>query len=243
MSSMTLPPDLLLLISIDFSQWYWTTSPRSDHSGPPPPRDRPLRWFLVDRILIPRNRRHYSPRSSVGGSTCYCAPSASWRRINGSRLDRTTNGRCAIGNWSESIHRSKWLWRPSPSGFSTRKRYHAGGTTGAHEPREPTATGTYSRPKGVVFVAPCLSPSPSFFLSLALSWQFLDSWQRRLVRVISSPIDSKRAHERVANIHGAARQEGLTQEIVVPKVSGITYSHLRSLTPSPTFQICEMLFL
>lgn len=87
-------------------------------------------------------------------------------------------------------------------------------------------------PKGVAFVAPCLSSSPTFFLSLALSWQFLDSWQRRLVRVISSPIDSKRAHERVANIHGAARQGGLTQEIVVPKVSGIIYSLLRSLNPA-----------
>lgn len=45
------------------------------------------------------------------------------------------------------------------------------------------------------------------------------------------PIDSKRARERVANIHGAARQGGLTQEIVVPKVSGITRSLPRS--PSP----------
>lgn len=105
----------------------------------------------------------------VGGSTCYCAPSASWRRINGSRLDQTTNGRCAIGNWSESIHRSKWLWRPSPSGFSTRKRYHTGGTTGAHEPREPTATGTYSRRSERGGLCSTLSISLSLGLSFSLS--------------------------------------------------------------------------
>lgn len=93
------------------------------------------------------------------------------RRSSGSIEQRTDDRGCyAIGDGSRSIHRSK-LRRPSPSGFSTyakaipRRRDHGAHMSRANRPRPVLIV---VGPKGVVFVAPCLSFSPSLFLSLAL---------------------------------------------------------------------------
>jgi len=124
--------------------------------------------------------------------------------------DRTIIAAVARWKWvpfggSGSIHRSKRLRRQEQVIFPrTRKWYRATvRPQGAHKPREPTATGTYSRPVRRGWPLYTLSICVSFSLPHSIPW-FVAT---RLVRVISCSIDSERAHERVGNIfRGAARR-------------------------------------
>jgi len=146
------------------------TSTPVDHSDPPLSGVQPLRWFLVNHLPIPRNRGHHSPsrwKFHVLSRTVGF-PSTNQRSSARSNDEQTITTVTRLETDEDLfIDRNDFGVLVQMMFPRTRKRYHAGGTMSRANRARPVLI--VVGPKGVVFVAPCLSPSFSLSLSLLLS--------------------------------------------------------------------------
>lgn len=110
------------------------TSTPVDHSDPPPSGVQPLRWSLVDHLPILRDRRHRSPSRwrfhvllrAVGFPSTNQRPSGLW---SNDEQTITTVTRLETDQ-DLFIDRNDFGVLIQVVFPRTRKRYHAGGTTG-----------------------------------------------------------------------------------------------------------------